>query len=90
MHAASVIDTLGAGLLIIGMILQAGISLIALKLVFILALLFLISPVATHALAQAALHAGNLPELKEDRTGEIAAPREGDQPVVTATESAGG
>ena len=68
MHGASVIDTMGAGLLIIGMIIQSGNLLIALKLLFIFVLLFLVSPVATHALAQAAMHADHMPELKEDRT----------------------
>lgn len=67
MHAASVTDTLGAGLLIAGMMLQAGLSLVTLKLLFIAALLFFTSPVITHALAQAALHAGIEPELAEDR-----------------------
>lgn len=67
MHAASVIDTLGAGLLCIGMMLQAGPTLVAVKLVFILALLFFIGPVVTHALAQAALHAGVEPQLDDDR-----------------------
>ena len=37
MHAASVIDTLGIGLLIAGMVLQAGFTLVTLKLVFLLA-----------------------------------------------------
>ena len=72
MHAASVIDTLGAGLLIVGMMMQAGPTLISLKLLFIFLLFFATSPVATHALAQAALHAGELPELKEDRTAALA------------------
>ena len=36
MHAASVIDTLGVGLLIAGMVLQAGFTLVTLKLVFLL------------------------------------------------------
>jgi len=67
MHAASVIDTLGAGLLAAGMMLQAGFSLVTLKLLFILALFFFIGPVVTHALAQAALHAGIVPKLEEDR-----------------------
>lgn len=67
MHAASVTDTLGAGLLIAGMMLQAGLSLVTLKLLFIAALLFFTSPVITHALAQAALHAGIEPKLAEDR-----------------------
>lgn len=67
MHAASITDTLGAGLLIIGLMLQAGLSLVTLKLVFLLALFFFIGPVATHALAQAALHQGVAPLLHEDR-----------------------
>ena len=67
MHAASVTDTLGAGLLIIGLMLQAGLSLVTLKLVFLLALFFFTGPVATHALAQAALHQGVAPMLHEDR-----------------------
>jgi multicomponent Na+:H+ antiporter subunit G len=67
MHAASVTDMLGAGLLFAGFILQAGLTLIAAKLVIILALLFFTGPVVTHALSQAALHAGILPRLSEDR-----------------------
>jgi multicomponent Na+:H+ antiporter subunit G len=56
MHAASVIDTTGIGCLFVGMMLQAGFGLVALKLLFILALFFFAGPVITHALAQAALH----------------------------------
>lgn len=69
MHAAGVIDTLGAGLLIVGMMLQAGFSLVTLKLLFVLALFFFIGPVVTHALAQAALHESIKPFLTEDRRG---------------------
>ena len=69
MHAASVTDTLGAGLLIFGMMLQAGLGLVTLKLVFILALFFFTAPVVTHALAQAALHENVKPLLAEDRRG---------------------
>lgn len=71
MHAASVTDTLGAGLLILGLMLQAGFSLVTLKLLFILALFFFLGPVATHALAQAALHAGVEPRLEEDRRDRL-------------------
>jgi len=67
MHAASIIDSVGAGFLVLGLMLQAGFSLIALKLFFILALVFLTGPVVTHALAQAALTAGVEPKLAEDR-----------------------
>jgi multicomponent Na+:H+ antiporter subunit G len=71
MHAASVTDTLGAGFLLTGLVLQAGFGLTALKLLFILVLFFFIGPVATHALAQAALHSGVRPQLAEDRTHRL-------------------
>lgn len=67
MHAASVTDTAGAGLICFGLMIQAGPTLISAKLVFILALMFFTGPVVTHALAQAAIHAGIKPELAEDR-----------------------
>jgi multicomponent Na+:H+ antiporter subunit G len=66
-HAASVVDTLGAGLLILGMIVQAGFDLVALKLLILMALFFFFTPVVTHALAQACLHEGIMPMLAEDR-----------------------
>ena len=69
MHAASVSDTLGVGFLILGMSVQAGFSLVTLKLLFLLALFFFIGPVVTHALAQACLHEGVKPMLTEDRRG---------------------
>lgn len=71
MHAASVTDTLGAGLLLLGFMLQAGPSLVLLKLVFLFLLIFFISPVATHAVANAALHYGIKPMLSEDRRGRL-------------------
>ena len=55
MHAASVVDTLGVGFLFLGMGFQAGLSLITLKLLFLLALFFFTGPVVTHALAQACM-----------------------------------
>jgi multicomponent Na+:H+ antiporter subunit G len=69
MHAASVTDTLGVGFLIVGMGLQAGLSLVTLKLFFLLALFFFTGPVVTHALAQACLHENIRPMLTEDRRG---------------------
>jgi multicomponent Na+:H+ antiporter subunit G len=67
MHAASVTDTLGVGFLILAMMLQAGLSLVTLKLLFILLLFFFTVPVVTHALAQAALQSRVPPLLSEDR-----------------------
>lgn len=63
MHATSVTETLGAGLILLGLIIQAGVSLIAAKLVMIALLIFLTSPTATHALAKAALIRGLQPLL---------------------------
>jgi multicomponent Na+:H+ antiporter subunit G len=82
MHAGSVIDTLGVGFLVLGMCLQAGPSLVTLKLLFLLALFFFSGPVVTHALAQACLHEGVLPQLTEDRRGlhHPSTPDEGGQP----------
>lgn len=65
MHAASVVDTLGAALILVGLMLQAGFSLVTVKLIAIGVLLFFTSPVATHALARAALARGVEPLLAE-------------------------
>lgn len=67
MHAAGITDTMGMGLLILGMALQVGFSLILVKLFLILAFVSFASPTATHALAQAALSGGVEPFLNEDR-----------------------
>jgi len=72
MHAASVTDTLGAGLILLGLILQAGWTLVAAKLVMIGLLIFFTSPAATHALARAALGRGLQPLL--DRREEPSNP----------------
>jgi len=85
MHAASVTDTLGIGLMFIGYMVLSGFSLISAKLVFLLALYFFVSPVVTHALAQAALHAGIRPQLTDDRTG-----RDPDAPAGAAIDSSEG
>jgi multicomponent Na+:H+ antiporter subunit G len=53
MHASSVTETLGAGLLLFGLLLQAGVTLIGAKLVMLGLLIFFASPTATHALARA-------------------------------------
>ena len=56
MHAASVIDTVGAGLMLLGLMLQAGFTLVAAKLLIVAMLIFLASPTA-HACAGALGHA---------------------------------
>lgn len=67
MHAVSVSETLGVGLLILGMLLQAGVTLVAVKLVFIVLALWTSGAVASHALARAALHDGELPLLANEQ-----------------------
>jgi multicomponent Na+:H+ antiporter subunit G len=63
MHAASVTETLGVAFLLIGMVLQAGFTLVAAKLVILGVLISFASPTATHALAKAALARGLKPLL---------------------------
>ena len=65
MHAASVVDTLGAGFILFGLLLQAGFTLVAVKLLMIGALLLFTSPTAGHALARAAYERGLEPLLAE-------------------------
>jgi multicomponent Na+:H+ antiporter subunit G len=66
MHATSVSDTFGAGLMLVGMMVQAGFSLVSAKLLFLLLFLWFTAPVATHALARAALLAGIKPVVADD------------------------
>ncbi|KAA3654545.1 MAG: monovalent cation/H(+) antiporter subunit G [Proteobacteria bacterium] len=61
MHAASVIDTLGASLIILGLLLQSGFSLASAKLVILWLLIFFCSPTASHSLANAAHQRGIKP-----------------------------
>lgn len=66
-HAASITDTAGMTLMLAGLMLQAGLSLITVKLAFIVVFLLITSPTATHALTRAALEDGVEPRLHEDR-----------------------
>lgn len=53
-HASSVADTLCAAMIILGLMLQAGFTLVSVKLIFILAFLWYTSPAASHAMVRAA------------------------------------
>jgi multicomponent Na+:H+ antiporter subunit G len=66
MHAAGVTDTLGATLVIAGLALQAGWSLVMVKLAFILFFIYLTSPTAGHALAKTAYRCGLAPVLDKE------------------------
>lgn len=65
MHAASVIDTFGVGLVLLGLMLQAGVTLVMAKLLVLAVLIFFASPTATHALARAAMIRGLQPLLAD-------------------------
>ena len=62
MHAAGVTDTLGAALILIGLMLQATDFIVLCKLVFVLLFAMLTGPTASHALAKAALHSDLKPK----------------------------
>lgn len=66
MHAVSVSETMGTTLLILGMCLQSGFSLVTVKLLVIFLTLMVTGPVASHALARAALHDGKKPLLAQE------------------------
>ena len=69
MHAASVTETLGAGLILLGLMLQAGLTLVTVKLLMLGVLILFVSPTATHALARAAMARGLKPLLApEEKT----------------------
>ncbi len=61
-HGGGVTDTLGAGLVLLGLMFHSGLSLATVKLMMIGLFLLLASPVATHAIARAARHSGLAPE----------------------------
>ena len=68
MHGAGITDTMGAGLIVIGLIVKAGvISLVSFKLSVILFFLLVTSPSACHALAHSAIVSGLKPELDVHR-----------------------
>ncbi len=61
LHAAGITDTMGAGLILTGLMFQGGLSLMTVKLILILGFLWFSSPVSTYALARATLASGQEP-----------------------------
>lgn len=64
LHGVGMTDTLGAALLIVGMLLQTTSWLVAVKLVLIVVFMFITSPTTSHALARAAIDGGLTPWIK--------------------------
>ena len=71
-HAAGMTDTLGAGLVVLGMMVEAGWTLNLARLAFILIFLFFTSPTASHALAHSALVSGLKPWMRPETDGGTA------------------
>jgi multicomponent Na+:H+ antiporter subunit G len=66
-HSAGIVDTVGAGLLLIGLTLYGGLTIVTVKLLLILAFIFFTSPTACNALANAMHSKGVKPLLAEDK-----------------------
>lgn len=66
LHAGGITDTLTALLIVGGLVLQSGFSLLTLKLLLILLFLLFTTPTATHALARAAWSGGVEPPPRAD------------------------
>ena len=62
-HAAGITDTMGAWLILIGLVFSAGWTLVTAKLLMLLFFLAATSPLASHALAKAAIIRGLEPML---------------------------
>jgi multicomponent Na+:H+ antiporter subunit G len=67
MHAGGMTDTMGAGLILTGLMFQTGLSLVTFKLVLIMLLLLLSSPTSAHALAKSAISHGLEPLLSKGK-----------------------
>ncbi len=71
-HAVGMIDTAGAGFIVLGMSIYEGFTLVTIKLLFIGAFLFFTSPIATHAIAQVAHKMGVKPVGRNLIKGPVA------------------
>ena len=66
MHGASLIDTMGIGLILIGLMFQAGFTLITGKLILILIFVFFTGPTSTYALSRAAINGDLIAKVEDD------------------------
>ncbi len=66
MHGAGIVDTLGAGLFIAGLMLQGGLTLTTVKLLLMFVFIMFASPTSSYALANAALSQGVEPQIDGD------------------------
>lgn len=78
-HGASLTDSLGPVLILGGLMMHAGLSLVSVKLGAVLLFLMVTSPTASYALANAALLAGLRPEGLDSKAAP-AAPKDQETP----------
>ncbi len=83
MHAAGIIDTLGAGAVLAGLMIEAGLTLVTVKLALIVIFILFTGPTATHALARAALHGGAQPRQDRPKAPEDGLPGPGESSSKT-------
>ena len=69
-HAVSKTETLGIGLVLVGLALYEGATLVSLKIVLGLLFIFIANPVAAHVLTRSALQVGIMPWARRDPAGE--------------------
>jgi len=62
MHAVGVTDTLGAGMILLGLMILSPDFFVFAKLVMVLLLTLLVGPTTSHVLAKAAFHHGLIPK----------------------------
>ncbi|MCB1489312.1 MAG: monovalent cation/H(+) antiporter subunit G [Bauldia sp.] len=79
-HAASVGDTLGVSLILLGLVFLAGLSLVSVKLVILGLFIAFTSPAATHAVARAALHANVKPLDRDGKPMDVDDPDKEGEP----------
>ena len=65
-HSAGIADTTSAALILLGLMLNSGFTLVTVKLIIILFLLLYTSPIATHSLVKAARQSGLTPILNSE------------------------
>ena len=65
-HSAGLVDTVGAGLIMLGLTLYGGFTIVTIKLLLIVAFIFFTSPTSSNAFANAVYSAGIKPVLADD------------------------
>ncbi len=66
MHATGKCDTLGEGLMLVGLIVYGGATFVSVKILFLIMFILLANPTSTHAIAKAAYDVGLEPWRKPD------------------------